>query len=114
VEHPGEYSGFLTINNFRVNPTPGPPYIPPTWKRNDQPEVNIVAAMDEALHDMLTLAEDVLIHAMLQTTPFKQIAFYEIPNEERNPQCPVRLRVTLLPEIQAKLGRSEDGPTKTS
>ena len=108
VEHPGEKSGSLTVENIRRSPDPDR-YIPPTWIRTGSEESSILKDMDTCLDNMLTLAEDLLAFAVLDKSKFKQIAIRQIPVEDRDPKCPVRLRVGLSPEFSAKIRTSNPG-----
>jgi hypothetical protein len=102
VEHPGGHSGALTINNIRADPNNPGAFIPPTWQRTGCPESNILADMDTELHNMLTLAEDLLVDLIKRKSKFAAlIEFVEIPVKDRDPQCPIRLRVVPKREIQA-------------
>jgi hypothetical protein len=100
VEHPGGFSGTLTLHNIRIDPNKADSYIPPTWARTGRPDSSIVNDMDCCLDNMLTLAEDLLIGVMLDKSKSRNlIAVYEIPSEDRDPSCPIRLRVGLSPEL---------------
>jgi hypothetical protein len=58
--------------------------------------------MDCGLENLLTLGEDLLIEVVKRGEPAKMIALYQIPVEERRPECPVRIRVGMSPEMLAK------------
>jgi len=105
VEHPGGHSGNLTLLNIRVQPNG---YIPPTWELTGRVESSILCDMDTELHNMLTLAEELLVHVVMHKTKFKEIAFYEIPLGKRRPECPIRFRVGFSPEMEARLGRASE------
>lgn len=96
LEHPGGYSGTLTVNNVRAHPIKIGGFIPPTWHRTGQKESDILGDMDILLDNLLTFAEDVLAFVVLETSPFKQIRIVETPPEERDPACPIRLSVTVF------------------
>lgn len=104
VEHPGEKSGTLIIHNVRPHPKE---LIAPAWSRDNRPEGDIFTDMQTGLHNMLTVAEELLIACIEKTTPHKIVTFYEIPEEKRNPDCPERFRIGLLPEFKAAAGRKE-------
>jgi hypothetical protein len=102
VEHPGGLSGTLAVNNFRIDPNKQNSYIPPTRARTGRPNTNIVKDMDCVLDNMLTLAEDLLAGVVMDKSKSKNlIAIREILKEDRDPKCPVRLRV----EPSAALGQ---------
>ena len=110
IEHPGGLSGTLTLQNIRVHPNHAEGYIPPTWERTGRPASDIIKDMDCGLDNMLTLAEDLLGHIVMHKSKFKGITLYEIPVEQRDPKCPIRLRVGLSPELGAKIGKSATSP----
>lgn len=101
VEHPGGYSGALHINNFQ--PLPDGRFVMPTWHRDDNPPADIFSDLDVCLDNLLTLAEDILVACIVHTMQHKIIQFGEIPENERDPKCPIRLRATLN---QAAMGPS--------
>jgi len=105
IEHPGGLSGTLTIQNIRVGQGGTDAYVLPTWQRTGGPETDIVKDMDCGLENLLTLGEDLLIEVVKRGEPAKAIAFYAIPVEERRPECPIRIRVDLSPEVLAKFPR---------
>jgi hypothetical protein len=105
VEHPGGLSGTLTITNIRVNPAQKGAYISPTWQRTGTAESDILTDMDVYLDNLLRLAEDHLVLLVRRSEIAKMIAFYEIPEAERNKECPQRIRVDLSPEMLAKFPR---------
>lgn len=113
IEHPGGFSGTLSIHNIRVHQSQTG-LVPPSWHRTSLPETDIVNDMTAGVHNLLTLAEDFLADVVMRSTPFKEIAIYEIPKEKRNPQCPVRLNVSLKPDLLASLQRAAAKADTTS
>lgn len=109
IEHPGGKSGTLSINNIRMHQTEAG-LVPPSWHRTGLPETDIIGDMTAVIQNLLTLAEDFLADLVTRTTPFKQIAIYEIPKEKRNPKAPVRLTCNLNPELLAKLAGANAKP----
>jgi hypothetical protein len=105
LEHPGGLSGTLAIENIRVNPTKSDTYISPTWHRTGKSESDILKDMDCNLDNLLTFGEDLLVEVVRRAESSKMVSFYQIPVEERNPVCPVRIRVDLSPEVLAKVPR---------
>jgi aspartyl-tRNA(Asn)/glutamyl-tRNA(Gln) amidotransferase subunit B len=99
IEHPGGKSGTLSIQNIRLGQTLDQ-YILPTWARTGRPETDILNDMAVGLDNMLTLAEDLLVLTVLDKPRVKQITVVEIPAKERDPICPVRLRIALVPETK--------------
>jgi len=104
-EHPGGRSGTLVIQNIRQRHEGTDQYTPPTWQRTGRPESDIVTDMDSGLENLLTFGEDLLVQVAQRGEQAKTIAFYEIPAEQRRPECPVRIRVDLSPEVLAKFPR---------
>jgi hypothetical protein len=99
VEHPGEQSGKLAIKNIELVPTHPGQYLPPRWGRTGCLDSSIMKDMDCILDNLLTLAEDLLVHVIKQSPVSNVIAFYEITPSERDPSCPTRLRMSLSPEF---------------
>jgi hypothetical protein len=93
VEHPGQKSGALTIKNFQ--PAPDGLVVSPSWYRDSLPPTDVLADIDTAMDNMLTLAEDVLVACITKTAKFSIIDFTAIPEKDRNPKCPIRIRVQL-------------------
>jgi hypothetical protein len=106
VEHPGELSGTLTIQNIRAHPKEAGSYISPTWQRTGNAESDLLKDMDCGLDNLLTFGEDLLVEIIRLGELGKMIAFYQIPEAERNRDCPVRIRVDLSPEILEKFPRT--------
>ena len=102
VEHPGGWCGTLTVHNVRAV---GDGFVPPTWNLDGEPESNIFTDMEVTMHNMLTIAEDWLVHCIKKRLLFETIAFYEIAEKDRSPEMPTRLRVDLSPEMLAKFPR---------
>jgi hypothetical protein len=48
------------------------------------------------------LQEELLLHSIEKRLMFPNIAFYEIPESERRPEIPQRIRVGLSPDLEAK------------
>jgi hypothetical protein len=103
VEHPGGYSGSLTLNNIRAIEQPNRSYVPPTWKLTDVMEASIVAEMDVGLQNMLTFAEELLAHAVMRKRATEHMIVYEIGANDRKPECPVRFAVGLSPVLADSL-----------
>jgi hypothetical protein len=111
VEHPGGLSGTLILNNIRVDPNQPDSYIPPTWARTGRPDSNIVKDMEYGLDNMLTLAEDLLVGVVMDKSKSRKlITVLEIPSEDRDPKCPIRLRVGPSPEVFGQLPPQQPPP----
>src|ERR1700730_15805668 len=94
VEHPGGHSGTLVIENFKITPIG---LIPPTWTRDGnapRPSTFIFRDLDVFQHNMLTFAEDILLFGIENhpIAPHLPVVFFEIPEKERDPKCPIRFR----------------------
>lgn len=99
LEHPGKLSGRVYFENIVID---GQKLHVPTWRRNDEEPVPVVLAMTLFLEDMLAMGEEILavnIEPRLQP----MFTLYEIPEHERDPQQPARLRVGPTPEFAAKM-----------
>ncbi len=92
VEHPGGHSGTLVVENFKITPVG---LAPPTWKRvgnEPRPSTFVFHDLDVVQHNMLTFAEDILLFGIENhpIAPQLPVVFYEIPEKERDPKCPIR------------------------
>lgn len=99
LEHPGGLSGKVHFQNIVIT---GQALNVPTWCRNNEKPVPLVLAMTEFLEDMLSMGEEILavnIEPRLQP----MFTLYEIPDRERDPQQPARLRVGPTREFAAKM-----------
>ena len=96
VDHPGGYSGHFKISNFEV----GSDQIadePCWWREVNGQEVDkwsIRLGLEVGIHDLLTLAEDMLIswaneHLLI---PDRMNIIY-IPKEQRKKECPIKYEV---------------------
>jgi len=92
VEHPGGKSGTLHIVNFEQ--APDGRFIMPVWYRDDMQPTGIFPDLEVLLDNLLTLAEDVLVSCIVHKGKHgNMIAFGEIPEQERDKECPKRIRV---------------------
>jgi hypothetical protein len=104
VEHPGGYSGYLHINNIELLNTEKPPFFQaPTWFRNDAPPTSILHGMETFINNTLELCEDILV-ILLEKLPQRDIPLIivEIPEEQRDPSCPIRLQTSFHPDYLKK------------
>ena len=100
VEHPDGNAHVLHIHNFEiVTPSKGKPIniVPPTWHLNDDPQAGIVADMQTFLWNLLHFSEDFFIACLQEFGMHSPTMIVEIPEEDRNSECPIRLRVVLDP-----------------
>jgi hypothetical protein len=104
VEHPNGRSQ-LTINNIKFLNRNEPPYFnAPTWQLNNERESPILPDMATFIDNALELCEDILV-MLLEKLPKGDVplVFVQIPEEQRNSDCPVRLIVSLHPDFIQKL-----------
>ncbi|MGH7924513.1 MAG: hypothetical protein ACREQH_07985, partial [Candidatus Binatus sp.] len=99
AEHPGERSGTLKIENFKV--TKEGYLIPPTWRRDESPATDVFQDLETYLDNLLTLAEEVLVWCIFHRTE-SDIQVFEIPEKDRNPTCPIRLRLQAQIQMPAQ------------
>ncbi len=104
VEHPGGWSGSLTIHNVRLHHQG---FIPPSWSRTGCPASDIFMDMETTMDNLLTIAEDLLVACIQKRSKFPAIAFYEIAENDRDPDMPQRLRVGLEPGLERNLVERE-------
>lgn len=95
VEHPKGYSGILTINNIKyVNHGENEPYFQaPTWKLNDELESDVTKDMFAFVNNALEFSEELFIVLLTKSQNNIPVIFHEIPENERNENCPMRFKV---------------------
>ncbi len=93
VEHPRGKSGTLHIDNFTVTPTRD--LVLPHWKRDQNEPTGLFNDLTMYLDNMLTVGEDMLASCIHHQLQHEVIQFVEIPVEDRNVECPVRITVQL-------------------
>ena len=82
------------IENFKITPVG---LTPPTWTRvgnEPRPSTFVFHDLDVFQHKMLTFAEDILLCGIQNhpIAPHLPVGFFEIPEKERDPKCPIRFR----------------------
>ena len=95
LEHPGGFSGTLRIEN--ITSMPDGRFMAPRWYRDQNEKFGLFQDLQTVLDNMLTFGEDMLVSCINHCTPFKLIQFAEIPEPERQPDCPLRIRVVIDP-----------------
>ena len=103
VEHPGGHSGTLVIQNFYFKPDGT--LAAPDWRRDkngmtEYGPVSIVEDMQVGVHNLLTLAEDVLVmwavdHASIPGPMEMSV----IAEAKRNPACPIKYKMAVRPGV---------------
>ena len=105
VEHPGGYAGYLYIHNIEIasdTKTKHPVLVPPTWYLNSEPRVSVLNDLNTYIWNVLEFAEDILVLSLEKFAKKFPIVIAQIPEEERDPSCPVRLRMTLPQDLIRK------------
>jgi len=97
VDHPEDKPGLkLLTQNFRLSGTPDAPALAdPTWGLLGETQSPILADMGEIIERTIELGEDVLTELFYKLKDDSPLVIREIPVEERDPACPIRLRVSL-------------------
>ncbi|MCK5594737.1 hypothetical protein KAI19_00995 [bacterium] len=98
LPHPGGYSGNLHISNFTVvqdKVTKEWKGLVPTWHRNNNAPSSITNDMIVLINNILEFSEDVLVICLRKVKAMLPILIYEIKEENRDEDCPIRLQATL-------------------
>lgn len=99
VEHPGDKSGILKINNFEVR---GESITAPLWCRECKDkdvghETSIVQDISKIVEYLLDFSEEVIINYCIKNNLLmKNLAICVIPVEERDPNNPMRFGIRLI------------------
>lgn len=107
VEHPGGHNGDLVIRNFRFEPDGT--LVAPDWRRDkgsttEYGPIPIVDDMRIGVHNLLTLAEDILVMwAVDHAAAPGLMEMNVIPEGNRNPGCPVKYKMGIKNEVLAGL-----------
>ncbi len=112
VEHPEGYSGKLVVANFTLGADRR--IDEPTWHREKDRKAagepsSIRADMETSIHNLLTLGEDVFVSWSsdhLQVPDMMRVAF--IPQDKRNPLCPIKWTVTASQRLEDLLAKAEN------
>ena len=97
LEHPNGHSGSLQISNFVLYPDQK--VEEPCWWREKGAEreidkSSIRLGFEVAIHDLLTLAEDILVSWAVDNLKLPSIMrITSIPTEQRDKDCPVKYEV---------------------
>ena len=107
IEHPGGHSGILHIQNIQI--LPDGKFLVPTWYCDSNQPTDILQDIDSTINNLLTLAEDILINCIMQKSQFDDgmITFAEIPEEERDDTCPIRITVVPGERMRLKLPNNQ-------
>jgi len=98
VEHPGGRSGTLHIENFTsIEQNRTIFVVEPVWYLNHEEKVPIVREMEVMVSDLLTFCEETLLLCLEHFKKGFPIIIAEIPEAQRDADCPVRFRMTVDP-----------------
>lgn len=97
VEHPGDKSGTLFIRNFEV--ANDGLVINPVWHRNDQEPTDVFSDLNWFSEMMLVFGEELLAFVVGEHIAVPVMQVYEIPEDKRRPETPMRFVVGLKPEF---------------
>jgi hypothetical protein len=96
VEHPGEKSGTLHVENFSSEVTGSTVMVlEPVWYLNNDKKSPIVRDMAVFADNLLTLCEQTLILCLEKFKKDFPIVVVEIAESGRDPNCPVRYKMTV-------------------
>lgn len=96
VEHPGGHSGVLHIENFSsIEEGKKVLVIEPLWYLNTEKKVPIVHEMDAFVTNLLTFCEEIFVLSLEKFNKEFPIVIVEIPEKERDPQCPKRFKMAM-------------------
>jgi len=102
AEHPTHRRGPLHLANFTVSNIDGVRALtPPSWAQGDEARVPILPEMFTMINNLLTFYEELLAGLLLKLDGTSWLQIIEIPDAERDPVTPIRLRVVpaiALPE----------------
>ncbi|MBU1182650.1 MAG: hypothetical protein KKF00_10895 [Proteobacteria bacterium] len=104
VDHPHEKPGErLLIYNFSIKDQGKERILHvPKWQLLGDTSIPIVANMAFIIENIIRLSEDVLTFCLLQHRGTFPLYIYEIPEDKRDPNCPIRLGVGMdLPRKDA-------------
>lgn len=103
VDHPKDGKGnALHVLNFRLG-TERDSIVEPGWSLTGYAPRPILEEMGYIEEGVLLVYEDMLIGIFECIKGMPQFRLGEIPEKERDPACPIRLAVTLSPEMLAHL-----------
>jgi len=97
VDHPRQGDrDKLIVENFKLVPTErGVALQEPCWGLSAEPPLRIVDSMGKIIEGILCLSEDLLSICLLKNRGEYPLVIREIPDEKRDPACPMRLRVDI-------------------
>ncbi len=100
IEHPGGFSGNLSINNFEIITENNKSKISePAWKLNDENESTIRHDLSIFINNILELVEDIVISSLEKTGKPEMLTIIEIPEEQRREEAPIRFKMGLAQKL---------------
>ena len=106
VEHPTHRRGPLRVRNFTLGRRNDETIlVPPTWGHESERPVLIAPEMEAIVSNLLHLYEDLLSGLLLKLEGADWLQVVEIPEEQRDPVSPMRLRA--VPRIMPLNGRGD-------
>ena len=103
IEHPESSLGRFIIENVKLIKTDTPPYYKkPKWHIEGDVESSIFNDMNTIINNIMSFSEDILV-ILLNNVKIKlpnnaPINFVEIPENKRNKDCPVRIKIHISAE----------------
>jgi hypothetical protein len=112
VAHPGSRDGTLFVEDFKVvQSQPKLLVAEPSWRRDAEPPNQIAHDMSVIMDNLLTLFEELLVDGLMRLAPNGPLVIYEVPEDQRDPMCPVRLMVTLNEASMRQISGEGSDPT---
>ncbi|MEL6362451.1 MAG: hypothetical protein AAFR21_15345, partial [Pseudomonadota bacterium] len=105
IEHPEGHSGKMQFTNIQ---RAADGFVLPTWNRTTGKKSQILEDIDACLWNSLTFAEDILVNCIREKPAFPHIDLAEIPEADRDPAMPIRLRVVPTAELMTKIQPPSD------
>jgi hypothetical protein len=104
AEHPGGRSGTLHIHNFEVDGRGN--LIPLIWHRDDMQKTGLFNDAETILDNLLSFTEDLILLGIKRNMT-AALVFNEIPEDQRDPETPIRFKLAL--DLACVADNSEDG-----
>jgi hypothetical protein len=107
LEHPGGYSGTVTIANFK---TMKDGVRSPTFKfEGEVTDYDVALSMSEVHNVLLHLVETILVFGLMMRFQLPNMGVKHIKPEDRDPTAPKAWRVVLIPPHMMDKGKPFDG-----
>lgn len=103
VEHPQGHSGVLHIRNYELMSDSS--IRRPVWYRNNDPPSPMVDEMAGLCDQMLELADELVALIVQRHLASPILQLYVIPEEQRNPACPMSFTIRLTEEAARQFER---------